>query len=251
MRFIVLSFCFFIALSVLAQSEKSTVKHYDTLFYKSGMIRPCTITSTSYPMLDFNATNSKGIEVKSSISVHKLKYFVEYDSTGTVRLNGAVGSVDGNSNQVIKPKEDSLSVYNQQLSLNPFSPFFVGLNLDYMYRFGQDLRFAVHVPFRIFTWFGSGILLNTGLGLNYIPFENENALMYVGVIPEFYFVEGNTIFGIPVILGYSKHLTKQLTFNGYVGAGPKFSQTFDFPLIIDAHVGIGFNLGTKQLIKTQ
>lgn len=230
-------------------SQVNFSEQYDTLYYKSGMVKPCLIQKIEYPLIHFTAINSKGITVSASISINKLKYYVEYDEMGRTRLT-PINDADGKEFK-LEPRTDSIWVYPHHLSVNPFSPFFLGLNFSYMYRFGLNKEFAIHLPFRVFTFFGNGIFFQTGLGFNYFAASNQNHSVYLGFSPQYYFLEGYRMIGFPIYIGYIKNLTESITFHGYIGAGPKIGKDFNFPLILDAHFGIGFNLGQKQLTYLQ
>lgn len=230
-------------------SQVNFSEQYDTLYYKSGMVKPCLIKKIEYPLIHFTSINSKGVTVSSSISINKLKYYVEYDEMGRNRLNPT--EIVNGEEKTLKPRTDSLWIYQHHLSVNPFSPFFLGINTSYMYRFGLNKDFAIHLPIRLFTFYGNGILFHTGLGFNYFPFKDQNHSMYIGITPQYYFLEGYEMYGFPIYLGYIKNLTERLTFHGYIGAGPKIGKDFKFPLIVDGHIGIGFNLGQKYLTNVQ
>lgn len=251
MKFRLISFFLVVSCS-LGFGQEDVVHYYDTLFYKSGLIKPCTIVRVDAPKVYYTTTNSKGIIIQTYVPFSQLKNYKDYDLRGEKLMFVLKSdSTSGTAKYGAGMRTDSLRVAPNHLSVNPFSPFFLGLNFDYMYRFGKDLRVAVHIPFRVFTFFGNGILFNTGLGLNYIPYESDHSLMYVGVLPEFYFVEGDQLMGLMAIMGGTRNLRENLTLNGYIGVGPKFGDAFDFPLLFDAHIGLGFRFGTKKLIKTQ
>ncbi len=246
MRILLLTFSLFVLSNVNAQENQ----YWDTLYYKSGWDRPCRIDSVAPPRLYFYAINNMGEETRKYISINQLKYYVDYDSTGTILLNKNNDITVNKRVESMREQVDSILQYNNLLSINPFSPIFLGVNFSYMYRFGENLQSAIHVPFRFTTLFGQTLVFNAGVGYNYIASFNEVNTFYVGLSGQFYVFEDNTGIGFPVIFGFMHELRPKLNFNFYAGAGPAVGSLFDFPLVFDAHIGIGIKMGKKSWVQT-
>jgi hypothetical protein len=239
-------------MSLYGFTQPAAYQHFDTLFFQSGMLRPCTIDTFKQPTLFYEWTNAKGKRVKSTVSVQSLRYYVDYSESGDSLLNPEVL-------HTIKPLEqqeevvvkmDTVNVPEHHLSINPFSPFLLGINFDYMYRIGYEKKFAIHVPFRYFTLFGNESLIHSGVGFNYIPYNTERFSMYMGMSSQFFHLNRKTVVGFPITVGFVVSLNKLLTINGYAGAGPFLGnpEMWELPLVADVHLGLGFKFG--ELYKT-
>jgi hypothetical protein len=234
-------------------AQPALYQYYDTLFYTSGMIRPCTIEEVKAAKVYYEWTNSKGKVVKTNISEGSLKYYVDYTSSGDSLLNPQDlinAEKTAVEEKVVIMKTDTVLVPEHHLSVNPFSPFLLGISLDYMYRIGYEKKFAIHVPFRYFTWFNNETLIHTGVGFNFIPYNTDRFSMYMGLSTQFYHLNRKTVVGFPITVGFAVNLNKLLTLNGYVGAGPFLGnpEMWELPLVGDAHLGLGFKFG--ELFKT-
>lgn len=250
MKLFLILFFFFATSNLFAQP--SAYQHYDTLFYTSGMVRPCTIEKVKDAKVYYEWTNSKGKVVKTNISEGSLRYYVDYSSTGDSLLNpqALVNVKEVEVKEEIVMRTDTILVPKHHLSINPVSPFLLGINLDYMYRIGYEKKVAIHVPFRYFSWFGQETLIHTGVGFNYIPYNTDRFSMYMGLSTQFYHLNRKTVVGFPITVGFVVNLNKLLTLNGYAGAGPFFGheELWELPLVGDCHVGLGFKFG--ELYKT-
>lgn len=251
MRLLLLIFLIFQLSNSWAQP--SLYQHYDTLFYTSGMIRPCTIEKVKDSKVYYEWTNGKGKLVKTNISQGSLKYFVDYSPSGDSLMNPQdLINTDRTpiEEKVVIMKTDTVLVPKHHLSVNPFSPFLLGINLDYMYRIGYAKKVAIHLPFRYFTWFNNERLLHTGVGINYIPYNTDKGSMYLGLSSQFYHLNRKTVVGFPITVGFTMNLTKLMTLNGYVGAGVFLGheELWKLPIIGDAHLGLGFKFG--EMFKT-
>lgn len=227
------------------------VQDDDTLFYNSGMVRPCEIVSVSERTVHYIKTNSKGERVDSDISLGKLKYYVDYDSSGNLIADSRISKLKEKNpdNYYFVKKTDTVAVYPHNISLNPFSLFALGISFDVNFRFGPNLDFGVHFPFRVSTLFGNGLYFQSGIGMNYYAYNSKKSSIYVGFSGQFYLFEADGIFAAPVTIGFMQNITESLTFNGYIGAGPTFSsEEIISGIIPDVHVGIGYKFGTP--IKT-
>ncbi len=234
-------------------AQPSLYQHYDTLFYTSGMIRPCTIEKVKDSKVYYEWTNSKGKVVNTNISTGSLKYYLDYSDSGDSLLNAQDVLITERvpvEEKVVVMKTDTVLVPKHHLSVNPFSPFLLGISLDYMHRIGYNKKVAIHVPFRYFTWFNNEQLLHTGVGFNYIPYNTDRFSMYMGLSTQFYHLNRKTVVGFPITMGFAVNLNKLLTLNGYVGAGPFLGnpEMWELPLVGDAHVGLGFKFG--EMFKT-
>lgn len=245
-QFLLLSTFFFIFSGF---SQPSAYQHFDTLFFESGMNRPCTIDTVKHPTLFYVWTNAKGKRVKSTVSVQSLRYYVNYSESGDSLLNpDALVNIKPMVQQdEVVVKIDSVNVPEHHVSLNPFSPFLLGINLDYMYRIGYEKKFAIHVPFRYFTLFGNESLIHSGVGFNYIPYNTGRFSMYMGLSSQFFHLNRKTVVGFPITLGFVVNLNQLLTLNGYAGAGPFLGnpEMWELPLVADLHLGLGLKFGKK------
>lgn len=228
-------------------AQNTEIKYFDTLFYKEGIIKPCTIRYVDGNTIHFNKTTKKGLEVKATTSTTNLIYYVDYDSTGTVLLNPNQMAFNEKDPTKFHYEmiADTVLVPQHHLSINPFSLPLLGLNLDYMYRFRRNGQLALHIPFRATTWFGTTFVFNTGLGLNFIPYNSEKSSVFVGLSSQVYMVEGYIALGFPLTFGFVRNLTDLLTINGYAGIGPFISadEGYNGFIVPDAHIGIGFKFG--------
>jgi hypothetical protein len=236
----------FLLLHIFAFSQELDVKHYDTLVYNSGMRRVVTVDYINYPTIYFFTTNSKNKEVSSNVAINKLKYYVDYDSTGVlVKPAEIVGTETTDSSGIILIT-DTIIVSENLLSINPFSPFMLGLNISYMHRFGYQKRVAMHVPFRLFTLYGKGLLVNTGIGINYMAYNSKHTSFYAGISTQIFAFDRYVALGFPITIGFVRNLTKRITINAYGGVGPYIGHPdLNLPLVGDVHVGIGFKLGEQ------
>jgi len=245
----------FLLISFAYKAQEKVVKHYDTLFYEGGMIRAVTIRFIDNKTIHFNGTTKKGVEIKSTASTNNLEYYVDYDSTGTVLVNASrqLFSESDTSKFTYVPVIDTILVPEHHLSISPFSIALVGINLDYMYRFGAEKTFALHVPFRVTTVFLNTFVFQTGMGINFIPFNSKKGSLYVGASAQYYFVEGYSIIGFPITMGFIRNITDLLTINAFGGIGPYIGDKsyFDVAIIPDFHFGLGFKFGEFFEIKNE
>lgn len=227
-------------------SQGETGKHFDTLVYKSGMRRVVTIDYIEYPIIHFFTTNSKNKEVNSNVAINKLKYYVDYDSTGTIVNTPEIAGTETSDSSGILLITDTVNIYANNFSVNPFSPFMLGLNISFMHRFGYEKKVAMHVPLRIFTWYGNGLLVNTGIGINYMAYNSKHTSFYAGVSSQIFAFDRYVVLGFPITIGFVGNLTKRLTINAYGGVGPYIGHPdLNLPLVGDVHLGIGFKFGEQ------
>lgn len=179
-----------------------------------------------------------------------MDFYVDYSESGDSLLNP--DDVKRPSIQESELTEqvlqtDTVLVPKHHFSINPFSPFLLGINLDYMYRIGYNKRMAIHVPFRYFTFLGEESLVHTGVGFNFIPYNSNRVSTYIGVSTQFYHFNRKTVVGFPITIGFVVSLNQLLTINGYGGVGPFLgnAEMWKLPLVGDLHIGLGFKIGEK------
>lgn len=238
-------------ISILSFSQVNGEVYYDTLYYKEDVIKPCTITKKDDKKVFFRATTKKGIVYTSSISYNSLKYYVDYDSTGTVLLSDekSLQFEKDPSKVEYKMVTDTLEVSQHHISANPIALGVLGLDIDYMVRFTNKPRLAFNVPFRIHTLFGNTFFLNAGLGFNFIPYNTPKTHIYVGLGAHYYNAEGESAVGFPVKLGLTTSISKNLTFHGSLGGGPYLGNYSAFGNVVgDLHLGIGYRFGNKLTV---
>jgi hypothetical protein len=104
----------------------------------------------------------------------------------------------------------------------------------------------MHVPFRLFTWYGNGLLVNTGIGINYMAYNSKHTSFYAGISSQIFAFDRYVVLGFPITIGFVRNLTKRMTINAYGGVGPYIGHPdLNLPLVGDVHVGIGFKLGEQ------
>lgn len=220
----------------------------DTLYYKSGMVRVCKITDDHDNMVKFIYINQKSKEVKSSVAKNKLTHYsFGSDTTNSSGGNNSVAIVN---QQVVK--YDSIEFSTSNFSINPFSPFMLGINFVYDYTFLEHPSFGLHFPFRLFTLYGlSPVVITTGIGGTYNAYLNPNATFTTGINLHFILAGDIQLFGPVFRLGGRNQLNDVLNLNYYVGIGPNFIQpeTGRIPLLFDGHIGLGFKFGKRSFFK--
>lgn len=236
-KYIAVCINFYFVLQVNAQ-------YNDTLFYKSGLEKACEIIKYDFDWIDYSAINSKKDTVYSSARINQLKYFVIYDSLN----NKSFSSREVDPAQ-LQPKQDSIRVSPNLLSVNPFSIPLLGLNLQYVYRFGKNLQWGIHLPLRIISpiiW--EIFLVQVGAGIYFFPVTNEKFSLTLGFTPSFVFYDSESIISFPVTMGFVRYLTNRFALLGNIGIGPAIGGPIVFPT---AHLGFCFQLGEKRIINIQ
>jgi len=237
---------FFLLISAYSFSQGESVKHFDTLVYNSGMHRVVTIDYVNYPKIYFFTTDSKKKEVKSNIAINKLKYYIDCDSTGKIISTPEIVGTETTDSSGIVLITDTVIVPENHLSINPLTPFMIGLNISYMHRFGYEKRVAMHIPLRVFTLYGRGLLVNTGVGINYMAYNSKHTSFYAGISAQIFAFDRYIVLGFPITLGFVRNLTERLTINAYGGVGPYIGHpNLNLPIVGDVHVGIGFKFGEQ------
>lgn len=245
---------YFVFFTIISFSQETNEKYYDTLYYKEDIIKPCFITKTDDKKVYFRATTKKGIVYTSSVSTKSLKYYVDYDSTGTVLLSEGQLLVAETDTTKIEYKmiTDTVVVKQHHLSVNPVALGLLGFDLDYMGRLKKRPRLAIHYPFRFHTLFGNTLLFHTGLGVNFIPYDTKRVSLYCGVAAQYYYSNDAGGVGLPLSIGIISHLTPRLTLHANGGGGPFFGtyeKTYGIA-VSDFHFGIGYKFGQELQVTT-
>lgn len=232
----------FLLLFLLQSAVSFSQQFQDTLYYKSGWIRPVTITEIKNRNIYFLCEGKNGPR-KSNISMSKLKGFTsvnpDFKEIQQSEFKYSIGD----------PK-DTL-IYNIRPGLISISPIDIGLwgiGLDYSYRFKDSYHSALHIPFRASTFLANTVYFSVGAGYSYYARASSNADFYMTAIPTFVAIDGDLIGAAILGFGTSVYFNENLAFNAYLGAGPAIGATVWF----DAQVGIGFRFGQKikaQLIR--
>lgn len=229
----------------------------DTLFYKSGMERVCTVNYYDLKNINYTYKSSKGETLTHDIKQDQLKYFVVYDSLGVLQFSSKDGLAVSIQKDTVSDYKapDSIFVRRHILSVNPFSIPVLGLNTSYTWRFGSNLQYGLHIPVRVTSpyLFGAGnMAFYTGLGFTAFVVDNKKFSMTLDITPSVYIISGETdpIFAVPFTIGFVRYLRPRIGIDGRIGAGPGFSSSgvTSYPLPA-AHIGIAFLLGKEIKIK--
>lgn len=241
-------FLAFIFAGIFSGNAKSQ-SYNDTLFFKSGMEKPCEIISYDQKNVKYTYTTTKGEVVFPIIAVKQLKYFVMYDSLGNFLFSSKQGITDST---IITEKIDSGVIVRHIISFNPFTLPVLGLDFEYTFRFGKNKQFGLHVPLHSF----SPIILDTtffyaGLGMKFYIVNTEKNAFTFGLTPTYYYSgELKAAMALPVSLGFVRYFTPRIAIDGYIGLGPAVSiETLKVRPIPMAHLGFCILLGKKTKIK--
>ena len=235
------------ASGVISSGETHTeeLKHNDTIFFITKDPQVCYITRYSPENVFYNYFVEDGGIDHTSKSTNGIKRFVIYDENDKLIYDS------GDIEQVsYDPNQDSVLIAKHNLSLNPLGLGVVAPNIQYTYRFGPDLKFGIRPVARVLSpllW--DGFYLQTGVGFVFFPVNNERYSFTVGATPSMYFFSGNPVLGLPLTLGFVRYISNKLSLNGNLGLGPGIS-------LVDGtvgpapqlHLGIGFQIGKKELI---
>lgn len=241
---------FFFLVFLVAASAINAQVFNDTVFYKSGLERPCEVLSFDQQNVQISYKTQKGEIVESFITDNKMKYFVVYDSLGTFVYSSKSGEVNGDTS-FIKPLPDSMTVAPLMLSVNPFSTALLGINLDYTVRFGSNMQYAIHFPLRLVSpILAQGFFLYTGIGFKAFVVNKEKFSMTLAATPSFYLLDfEDAAVALPLSIGFVRYFTPRIALDGYLGAGPGFINGHVFTAPI-AHIGVAFLMGERTRIKT-
>lgn len=105
------------------------VGHNDTIYYKSGMVKPCTINDFDTYNIYYQYKNSKGQEKSSNARLKIIKHFVRYDTNG-VKLydsrstSGIIASSGIHADQLIH--NDTIYFVSE----NPLACFITRYDMD-------------------------------------------------------------------------------------------------------------------------
>lgn len=233
---LIVAFVCFIT-SVYAQET-----HKDTLYYSDGLVRVCTVVMDREKELRIDYYNKKG-EAKLNRMVPKKDLDQYYYKGELVILKGNNATSKLNENQ----RTDTVVVYPSNLSINPFSPAFLGINVVYSNRFGENMDHGISIPFRLLTFYGSTFFINGGAYYDFYAGNNRERSLIVGAGLIGLGIEGEATVGIAFKLGGNSRLRERLNLNYYIGVGPSLNQDL-IPVVFDAHFGLGFNLGNPKII---
>jgi hypothetical protein len=240
----------FTLLAFFALMPFSTGQAYnDTLFFKSGMERPCEVTSVDERNVAYRYTTSKGNEVFPIVARKQLKYFVIYDSLDVLTFNSRQEEQAGTDTVLFVQKQDSMMISNHLLSLNPFSLGVLGLNLDYTYRFGRSGICSIYFPVRLLSpiLFESTGAFYCGVGFKAFVVNEPKYSFTLAATPMFYVFDSELFGGIPFSIGFVRYLKPKLAIDGYLGAGPAFGGNINISAV--AHFGIVYMPGTGRMIR--
>ena len=212
----------------------------DTLYYNSGWDRPVTILSIKNGKIVFLCDGKKGTrQTNSSLSALK-----GYKSNNPEFKSNELSQYD--SDQTVAQIDDTLDYLIRPglLSISPVDLAFIGVGMDYSWRFGPSYHSALHVPFRATTIAAQTTYLSIGVGYSYFVRSSSNTDFYLTTIPTLFSSEGERWGAMIIGLGGVRYFNETLALNGYFGVGPTVGNSS--PIWFDFQLGIGFRLGTDR-----
>jgi hypothetical protein len=155
---------------------------------------------------------------------------------------------EGETRVKLKPRTDSIPLYQSNFAINPVSIVLFGLNINYLGRFGENYRHCLYVPARVSSYWGNTFYADLGVGYAYALDQNLNMTFLVSVVPTVYFFDDEAVGGLIFSFMGIKNLTERVTLNGSFGVGPTTRPVISIPIFINGFFGVGFNLGDKKII---
>ncbi|NRA13825.1 MAG: hypothetical protein HRT57_17930 [Crocinitomicaceae bacterium] len=112
--------------------------------------------------IHYQYVNPKGPVISSQIKKSSLK-FVANDQSEEAQL------------AQLRVKRDSIPTYRSNFAINSISPLLLGVNVNFLTRFGENYRHSLYVPARISAYLLSFFYADIGLGYAY-TLEKTKAL---------------------------------------------------------------------------
>ncbi|MBL7899746.1 MAG: hypothetical protein JNJ99_14500 [Crocinitomicaceae bacterium] len=247
-------------LVLLAAGFSFSQNFNDTLYYKSGLERACTINHFDSKNLNYTYVSSKKDTLTHSVKLDQLKYFVIYDSSQVKTFSSKESSVSeiiGTDSLKQTEVPDSILIRTHSISVNPLSVPLLAANIHYIWRFGSNRQFGLHIPVRTISpiLYNGNFAFYTGAGMSFFISNTEKFSMFLDITPSIYIMAidkspDDLFYSVSFSMGFVRYFNSRLGVSGSIGAGPGFSDqgVASFPLPI-AHIGITTFLGRQVWVK--
>lgn len=238
---------FFVVLSFSAFGQELT----DTLFYKSGRVRPVNVIQVSKNTLEVKA-ESNGKIFSSQIKMSSLKGYYRNQDSSYIWFNAQNQNAVGSE---LESDTINITVRDGFTSISPLGLALAGLSLDFHYKGGSNLNHAFCMTGKAISFWGLGSGFGTiGFGYAYHTYVSTSLEFYLFAQPRLYFL-GGTSGAFMIGFGGVSRLNNSLGFNFNVSGGPTIGSNSPFGggVMLDLTVGLAFGFGnsrTFQIIKS-